>query len=82
MAYKIESGVPMPESRGGVGGGAKYPFKDMKPGDSFFEPLNGRPVQKVQALLGGCGKAVLGPGAVATRSVEEGGVAGVRVWRK
>lgn len=36
--YKIEKNVPMPEIHSGKGIFRKYPFRDMKVGDSFFVP--------------------------------------------
>ena len=38
MKYKIESGIPVPvQTRGN--GHRRYPFNDMKPGDSFCFPV-------------------------------------------
>lgn len=37
MTFKIESGVPVPPRTGRT----IYPFREMKPGDSFALPLNG-----------------------------------------
>lgn len=36
MNYKIERNVPVPKSTAGAR--AKYPFREMKIGDSFFAP--------------------------------------------
>jgi hypothetical protein len=60
----IEHGVALPET------GAKYPFKDMKVGDSFFVPgATGR------STLYSCARHY--GVAVAVRRVD----GGLRVWR-
>jgi len=48
--YKIEKSVPIPELA--LGGVAKYPFTEMKVGDSFFVPIiEGRPLKNVAVAV-------------------------------
>lgn len=67
--FKIESGIPIPSKSGD----SRYPFREMKVGDSFFVP------GKKAANLAGC----LGyyrtryKITLVTRTVD----GGVRVWR-
>lgn len=78
--FDIDEGVPEPaESRGGA---TKYPFKRMKPGDSFFVPLAGRKSSSVRGSLSGSAANALGRGGASIRAVTEGGRDGFRVWRK
>lgn len=42
MTYKIESGIPV-APKAGAGRTAKYPWTDMKAGDSFFVPAKKSP---------------------------------------
>jgi hypothetical protein len=44
MAYKIEKNIPIPPKRGGKG--SKYPWGEMKQGDSFFVPGKPNEVSK------------------------------------
>lgn len=57
--------------------GARYPFAELNPGDSFFVP-NGR-----QVNISGSGAQYAKRNGVkfATRKVVENDVPGVRVWR-
>lgn len=41
IAVKIESGVPLPRRSNSGGRPCKYPFHDLKVGDSFAIPLGG-----------------------------------------
>lgn len=67
---KIESGVPIPENRGIQ---AKYPFSEMKVGDSFF--LHNAKIGKISSAKAHWERKL---GAVfAIRTVD----GGVRVWR-
>ena len=76
--YEIEKNVPMPESKGGPGA-RKYPFANMKKGDSFFIADGGEPYKTqsriVQAASRGAAKM---NGAKFTTRLAKGGV---RVWR-
>ena len=45
MSFKIEPNVPVAPRGGGKGRAAKYPFRDMKVGDSFL--VNGADPRKV-----------------------------------
>lgn len=78
MQIKIEAGVPLPARRG-----AKYPFREMKPGDSFEVVLgNGSGFTdplKLQNCLNSCARAALGKGGVTTRMNADR--TAVRVWR-
>jgi len=40
MTYKIEKNIPMPQESKGFGQYPKYPFADMKKGDSFAVPVD------------------------------------------
>ena len=74
MGIKLDKDVPVPLNAG-MPGNAKYPWREMKPGDSFFVPV-GNGAQK--------GMSVNAKNAgikVATRTVVENGVKGFRVWR-
>lgn len=66
---EITKGVPAPRGRR-----AKYPFRDMDIGDSFFAPGS--------SVIGihGCARRHR-PMRFTCRSVVENGVAGIRVWR-
>lgn len=66
-APKIESGIPMP------GGSGKYPWDEMRVGDSFFVP--GKSVSAMGAVAGG--RSARHGGKYACRTVD----GGVRVWR-
>lgn len=68
-AISITKGLPTPHR-----GRAKYPFRDMEVGDSFFAPH--------ASVIGlhGCARRHR-PKRFTCRSLVENGVAGVRVWR-
>ena len=65
----ITKGLPTPRGRR-----AKYPFRDMEIGDSFFAPGS--------SVIGihGCARRHR-PMRFTCRSVVEEGVPGIRVWR-
>jgi hypothetical protein len=65
----ITKGLPTPHR-----GRAKYPFRDMEVGDSFFAPR--------ASVIGlhGCARRHR-PKRFTCRSLVENGVGGVRVWR-
>jgi len=69
QAIAITKGLPAPRGRR-----AKYPFRDMEIGDSFFSPKS--------SVIGihGCARRHR-PMRFTCRSVVEDGVAGIRVWR-
>ncbi len=64
---KIEKGIPIPKSRVGS---TKYPFKEMKVGDSFLVEERLRSCMAMQAKKHGI--------AVTTARTDDGKV---RVWR-
>lgn len=68
-AIVITKGLPTPRGRR-----AKYPFRDMEIGDSFFAPGS--------SVIGihGCARRHR-PMRFTCRSVVEDGVPGIRVWR-
>lgn len=73
--YKIEAGIPLPvrTKKGGAGRKPKYPFADLKMGESFLVPNKttmsfGATVQTARKRTGF---------TLATRNVE----GGVRIWR-
>lgn len=79
MQFKIDKGVPIPKPYHGKGS-AKYPWADMKKGDSFFVPLNGKKNSPVSGgALNAAGKR---HGFKFTqRKVTEGRKKGLRIWR-
>lgn len=78
--YKIDRGVEIPETETR----SKYPYRDMRVGDSIFLP---RPdTHGPRAWANGVRSTFIAHtkrygGAFTTRSVVEDGVSGVRVWR-
>lgn len=69
--FKIERGVPLPPR----GTQSAYPFSEMKVGDSFLVPLDGRKAVNIQHALWFSAKR---KGVhILTRSDSQG----VRVWR-
>ena len=72
MKYKIDKSVPIPPPR------EMFPFAEMKEvGDSFFIPR--RDANSLRGALQGAKKRH--GFKFTSRSVREGGVDGVRVWR-
>ena len=70
--FKIESGIPMPGHKSGPRA-RKYPWKDMKVGDSFFVPN-----KRAGVMSSACIAAQkYGRGTFRARTVE----GGCRVWR-
>ena len=69
---KIETGIPMPPGLGQRGRSRKYPWREMKVGDSFLVP--GVTRQKWRSAP--AGEKATGF-KFATRAVE----GGIRVWR-
>ena len=70
---KIDKNIPLPSLHKYT---EKYPWADMKPGDSFFIEM-GTP-----ANIGACMSARKKYGErYVSRTVTENGVKGVRVWR-
>lgn len=67
----ISSGVPIPAARWSS---PKYPWRDMRPGDSFFVPGERRLVVS-QARKKSIGFTPI------SRKVVEGGTLGYRYWR-
>lgn len=77
-AFEITSKVPVPTVGKRPARYAKYPFKDMKPGDSFFVPFG----KKQTVYSAARAAAIRGNGKhFIVRSVVERGVPGARVWR-
>lgn len=71
MDIKIDKGIPAPK------GPNKYPFPDMRVGDSFFAPINPR---HSGGLTSNAKRIYPGTGWRSSR-VTENGITGVRVWR-
>lgn len=81
MAIEIEKGVPRPDLAG-RSGQTKYPFRDMKPGDSFVVRLaetKSKTTLSLQNSLFNCAKNAIGRGKISVRKLPEGD--GFRVWR-
>lgn len=75
--YEIEQGVPVPQSGSCRTRPAKYPFRQLSVGESFFVPLSdGQSTTRLQRTLASC--AARQKVKVQTRVMEDG----VRVWRK
>ena len=74
---KIESGIPIPERASNMA--AKYPFNDMKVGDSFLVPrINGEPVTVTrERATKAISYAKRKGGKYCSRTNDEG----TRVWR-
>jgi hypothetical protein len=71
MAYKIEKGIPLPSRTAGTP--SRYPWDEMKNGDSFF--ISGkRPKGLYHAAYGRGVK-------IAVRSETKRNKEGVRVWK-
>ena len=76
--FVLENDIPIPASRKSIGV-CKYPWEDMKIGQSFFVPLSeltsedARPSPPDRLKKTGY--------RVQTRKLIENGVWGVRVWR-
>jgi hypothetical protein len=81
MQITIQHDVPLHPRQGGRG--RKYPFNEMKVGDSFEVALgNGSgftDISKLQSNLSNCARAVFGKGGAATRANPDRSA--VRVWR-
>lgn len=80
----IERGVPIPPPRCKEGGKRKggkrvYPWREMKPGDSFFVAVEPSSVNRIQSQLSTIGAHQRDwTGKSYTTRIVEGGV---RVWR-
>lgn len=70
--FQIEKNVPIPQANA-FGRNAKYPFRQMEVGDSFF--ASDTTVQKMSNNA--CGYKARGHGTFTCRAVD----GGVRVWR-
>ena len=72
MAYQIDTGIKIPASKYGTGTG-KYPWHQLKSGDSFFVPETRLASSKSR------------PGTplfkTSSRVRVENGVKGIRVWK-
>ena len=88
MAVEIEQEIPIPGRRGGVSGfgrPARWPWRQMKTGDSFFaagyvQNMSQRTSEE-RTLGVGPGKKIIPGSEWTTRLVTENGQRGVRVWR-
>ena len=77
---KIERGIPIPEIHGGRKTGSKHDpvLEAMQPGDSVF--FSGETTDRdVNSFLRVAKKRKL---MMSTRKTTEGGVQGIRVWRR
>ena len=74
--FKIDKNIPYPDR--GNPGTSKYPFKNMKVGESFFVGCT-EDIEKIRSKLGGpCNYAFLhGIGKFSVRKWE----GGFRIWR-
>lgn len=74
MSFQIDDNVPLPETQTYR---AKYPLREMSPGQSFFVPTG--EAHRVQTAVSAMGRR--SKLKFTTRQLTENGVAGVRVWR-
>ena len=75
---EIEKGIKISDvlnNGRGVGAKSKYPFKDMKIGDSFFVECDKPKTKKLSSILGCAGRCK--PMKFTVRQVENG----IRTWR-
>lgn len=78
LAFKIERNVPVPKRRVR---NAKYPWADLKIGDSFFVPLDGQhSLEILQNSLLGCIRKSRNLKIEITTRIDKPNN-GVRVWR-
>lgn len=74
---QIETDIPIPERPKNLA--AKYPWREMKVGDSFLIPrVNGEPVQAVRERAS---KAIQYARKFGSKYTIRVGEAGARVWR-
>ena len=76
---KVETGIEMPRNCN-----ERWPWAEMKIGDSFFAPANGQEIRKKQGVISTCGQSYgkrHGGKRFSTRGTDENGEKGVRVWR-
>ena len=69
--FKIEKGIPAPPER------LRYPFREMKVGDSFFVPCSDEEKRRVANRMRSSASKRRGLGAFSLREVE----GGVRAWK-
>lgn len=86
MTIVIEKAVPLPAARA-AGRGAKYPFKEMRAGDSFAVPFDPavserRNMQRLTMSATSWAKRSDSALKFVARLVEEEGVRKVRLWAK
>ena len=75
MAFTITKGMRMPKRAGGRL--AQYPWDELEVGDSFFIP------EKSSKTFGSAASTAAKARGIklSLRTVEEGGVIGIRIWR-
>ncbi len=80
---EIDKGVELPPRARGKGAGVKYPFADLKIGDSFFVPLASGRTQytHVNAVGGSARSWARTQGNGFEFAVRREGDKGARVWR-
>ena len=81
--FKVESGIEV-AARPRQQAKLKYPWPVMQVGDSFFIPVNDNDRVQKQSSVQSSGRqwGVTHNGAIfCTRTVEENGKRGIRVWR-
>lgn len=73
---KIDRHIPPPPQRGKT-----YPFANMKPGDSAFFPGENKSDKHHPAYMNAYNYVKRKGWRIAVRSVIEGDVKGIRIWR-
>jgi hypothetical protein len=88
--FKIDDDVPLPRPGWRGGRRCKYPFNELKVGQSFFTPAEtkdakdrNRCCRRLSSCATSFAKSRRKQGLMrfAVRRVEEDGITGVRVWR-
>ncbi len=77
----VQSGIPIPAKNPTAPPrpDTKYPFREMKDGDSFFIECSRDRREKIRPAIAGSGKRV--GVRVVSRAVTEDGKPGLRFWR-
>lgn len=79
MAYEVTSGITIPKKEG-VGTKAKYPFKEMDVGDSFFIPAEDYKNKNPNYMYSNLHYSAKFQGIkIAVRTLKD--KSGMRVWR-
>lgn len=81
MTFRIEKDVPMPDKVAGKGARSKYPFAQMKIGDSFLVPCTNGRINNVQVAVVGAAANYRKKAKVTAKFSSSRQPDGVRIWR-